>query len=229
MTNRAEAVQTWLRAGASVSTGLLLLSQIGENHRLTRLVCSNPHRYKHLLVNALRKAVGIDCEGKANQRSEKSKLRDDYPFLRQSDCPTELKVLVADRITAFERYTQAHNRLFDCTSLEECYQTAFEVVSNYIENRSIYAELEHYKEHKAILGRHRIFKHLKQLKQLQSLSILELITQQRRLRSAIWRIDDEIKKGTKPHLLTERMQRKNSKATLLAEIDKFIEAYKNGK
>lgn len=56
---------------------------------------------------------------------------------------------------------------------------------------------------------------------------MELLAEQRRLRSAIWRINDEIKKGTKPYLQAEREKRRHQKETLLAEVDKLIDAYTN--
>jgi len=136
-----------------------------------------------------------------------------------------LKILAADKITAHERYIQAHDHLFDCTTLDECYQTARAAIENFQENRSIFAELDYYREHHAILGKHRIFDHLRQLRKLRGLNIVALLAEQRRLRLAIWRINDEIRKGTKPHLLTQREQRRLQKEDLLREVDNLIEAY----
>ena len=51
------------------------------------------------------------------------------------------------------------------------------------------------------------------------------LAEQRRLRLAIWRINDEIRKGTKPHLLTQREQRRQQKEELLKEVDNLIETY----
>ena len=152
-------------------------------------------------------------------------LRDDFPYLRDPDCPPELKILAADKITAHERYIQAHDHLFDCTTLDECYQTARSAIENFQENRDIFAELDYYREHHAVLGKHRIFDHLRQLRKLRGLNIVALLAEQRRLRLAIWRINDEIRKGTKPHLLTQREQRRLQKEDLLREVDNLIEAY----
>jgi ATP-dependent helicase/nuclease subunit A len=105
--------------------------------------------------------------------------------------------------------------------------TAREAIENFQENRAIFQELDYYREHGAILGKHRIFEYLRQRQQLHGLNIVELLAEQRRLRSAIWRINDEIKKGTKPYLQAEREKRRHQKETLLAEVDKLIDAYTN--
>jgi hypothetical protein len=181
-----------------------------------------------LLIKRLCAIAGIDAPRQLPEPPRR-RYRDEFPFLADHDCPPELKILATDKLTAHQRYTQAHDRLFDCTSLDECFQTAREVIDNFVENRAIYDEMEYFREHRTVLGRHRIFAQFRQLNKLRKLSIIQLLAEQRRLRSAIWRIKDEIKKGTKPHLLSEREQRLRDKETLLAEVDKFIEAYHVGK
>lgn len=222
--NSTAAVRAWLRAGAEVQSGLLLFSQFSSNTRLSVLVRMNPTKYRPLLIAKLCALAGIE-KVQEQATPPRRRFRDDFPFLRDSDCPPELKILAADKITAHERYIQAHDHLFDCTTLDECYQTARTAIENFQENRDIFAELDYYREHHAVLGKHRIFDHLRQLRKLKELSIVQLIAQQRRLRMAIWRINDEIKKGTKPHLLTEREQRRSQKEALLNEINNLIEAY----
>lgn len=221
MNSSARAVETWLRAGAEVTAGLLLFSQIGTNSRLPALVRINPQKYRPLLIEKLCALVGVEPPPAASQPPRR-RLRDDFPFLRDRDCPAELKVLVADKITAYEHYVQAHNRLFDCTTLEECYLTAREAIDSFLENRAIFAELDHYRETRTVLGRHAVFARMREQRRLRSLTILELVAEQRRLKAAIWRIDDEIRKGTKPHLLTEREQRRQHKVALLNQVNELI-------
>ena len=220
MNNPAEAVRSWLRAGAEVTAGLLLFSQMSSNRRLPALVKINPPKYRPLLIKKLCALAGV--EPLPDLALPRRRLRDDVPFLREPDCPAELKVLVADKITVYERYVQAHECLYDCTTLEKRYLTAREAIVNFQENRAIFAELDHYRETHTLLGRHRIFDQMREQRRLRSLNIVELIAQQRRLKSAIWRIDDEIRKGTKPHLLTEREQRRQHKMAMLKEVEKMI-------
>lgn len=225
----AAAVQTWIRAGAEVSTGLLLFSQCSKNTRLSVMVRRNPTKYRPLLIERLCTVAGIEPPRMEPMPTNRRRFRDDFPFLRDPDCPAELKILATDKITAHERYIRAHDRLFDCTSLDDCYRTARETIENFQENRAIFAELDYYREHRTVLGKHRIFEHVQQLRALEKMGIVELIAEQRRLRSAIWRIDNEIKKGDKPHLQTEREQRRRQKARLLDEVSKRIDAYNHAR
>ena len=191
-----------------IGSGGMAVVYKAKCHRLNRLVA----------VKVLKSDLAEDADFRR-------RFRDDFPFLRDLDCPPELKILAADKITAHERYIQAHDHLFDCTTLDECYQTARAAIENFQENRNIFAELDYYREHHAILGKHRIFDHLRQLRKLRGLNIVALLAEQRRLRLAIWRINDEIRKGTKPHLLTQREQRRQQKEELLKEVDNLIETY----
>lgn len=221
-----EEIRVWLRAGAEVTSGLRLFSQFSCNTRFAALVRTRPAKYRPLLIEKLCALAGISPL-QEQPRPAGRKFRDDFPFLRDPHCPPELKILAADKITAHDRYLHAHERLFDCTTLDECYTTAREAVESFIENRAIFQELDYYREHGAVLGKHRIFEYLRRRQQLRKLNIVDLITEQRRLRSAIWRINNELKKGTKPHLRSEREQRRHQKETLLAEVEKFIDDYTN--
>ncbi len=219
------AIRTWLRAGAEVTSGLLLFSQFSNNTRFAALVRMKPAKYRPLLIGKLCALAGITPPQEI--QPARRRFRDDFPFLRAPDCPPELKILAADKITVHGRYIRAHERLFDCTTLDECYTTAREAIENFLENRAIFQELDYYREHGSILGKHRIFEYLHRRQQLHALNVVELLAEQRRLRSSIWRINDEIKKGTKPHLQAEREQRRHQKEALLAEVDKLIDAYTN--
>ena len=112
-------IRAWLRAGAEVTAGLLLFSQFSNNTRFASLVKIKPAKYRPLLIEKLCTLAGITPPSE-EARPARRRFRDDFPFLRAPDCPPELKILAADKITAHERYIQAHERLFDCTTLNEC-------------------------------------------------------------------------------------------------------------
>ena len=114
-------IRAWLRAGAEVTAGLLLFSQFSNNTRFASLVKIKPAKYRPLLIEKLCTLAGITPPSE-EARPARRRFRDDFPFLRAPDCPPELKILAADKITAHERYIQAHERLFDCTTLNECYR-----------------------------------------------------------------------------------------------------------
>jgi hypothetical protein len=97
---------------------------------------------------------------------ERAILRNDFPFLSDKNCPDELKVLVADKITAFQKYTQAHAKLIKHSNgeleltEEELKEVSKDSVENFEANRDIFKELDYYKAHGKILGDHPIFKEL---------------------------------------------------------------------
>lgn len=164
-----------------------------------------------------------EIEVRIGKDRNKHSFRNDWPFLSRPDCPPQLKALAADKISCWERYTEAHPRLSDCESLDECYQVAHTVVENYKENRQIFEELEYYKQHGSVLGQHRIFEQYKRFDELRGKKPIELFKLYTdTLPHRIWRIQSEIKKGDKPHLNGEREQRLNEVQAELAEVKRLL-------
>lgn len=93
-------------------------------------------------------------------------IREEFPFLNDADCPNELKILVADKLTAWNRYKECHaqlQKMEDGTVVatnEEMAIVANEANNAYEENQKIYEELNAYKATGNILGAHPIFKKL---------------------------------------------------------------------
>lgn len=108
-------------------------------------------------------------------------VREEFPFLNDKECPDELKILVADKMTAWSIYTNAHEKLFkkaegtleltpeEETELVKIAAEAFE------ENQNIYAELNAYKETGKILGEHPIFKKLQFAREVEEMTPDELV------------------------------------------------------
>lgn len=216
-----QAIRNWLGSGAEVQEGLRLLAIYAPNPHLHRLVSINPSQFKHLLVQVLSDKIPAITPSINRQSS----FRENWSFLSDVDCPNELKVLASDKITAYWNYVDAHEKLFSCFTLEECFLTAKKIIENYIENRKIYSELAYYKEHHSLLGKHPIFDEMKRLAELRHLSIQELFRRKCNLEDAIWRIRSEIKKGDKPHLLITREQRLHRKQRELNEVQRIISTY----
>jgi hypothetical protein len=161
-----------------------------------------------------------------NRKAEKNNnraFRKQWPFLSRPECPTELKALAADKISCWERYTGAHKKLFDCSSIDECYNTAFELVENYKENRLIHQEFEHYMQHGVVLGLHPVFNQFKKFEHLRGLNVIELVKlHEITLPHRIWRIESELKKNNRPHLKGERENRLNEVHGELAEVKRLL-------
>lgn len=156
------------------------------------------------------------------EEKKDTKLREDWPFLEKPECPEELKILVAEKITAYHNYVNAHKKLFDCTSNEEQFKTAREVIENFTENRLIQRELEYYKKQNKVLGLHPKFKYLADMRKLRSMNVIELFQKKQKLEHNIWRIKSEVEKNDKPHLYHERVKSLKDKQAEIAEIDRLL-------
>jgi hypothetical protein len=166
-----------------------------------------------------KKPQGKIPESPQAPRSRARSFRSEWPFLSDPECPQELKALTADKISCWERYTEAHRKLFDCSSIEECSETARTLLENYKENRQIFDELSYYKQHNTVLGLHPVFKQYKRFAELRKLNVVALVElYSKTLPHRIWRIKSEIAKGDKPHLISERERRLKDAVSELSEV-----------
>lgn len=221
-------IQSWFEEGCELKTGLATLIKYGSIH-VQRIVQINPEQNKHILVYHLARIAGIDVKNKIptpvaqnSQENTRLKFRDEFPFLTSPNCPIELKALITDKFSSFYAYRQLHIELRNCVTLDKCAQVSKSLLENYTENKLIYAELDYYKQHGVILGKHPIFKHYERMNTLRKLSIKELVRKQTQLQHNIWRIQDEIKKGDKPHLDADRTSRMNNRIQELNEVNKLL-------
>jgi hypothetical protein len=226
-------VLNWLKQGSPLPEGIRLYTALSHpQHPFIALLRSDPDRLTPILRQELATRVGITLsvvEGSVIARSEAratkqspEKFRFQWTFLNTPDCPQELKILAADKITAYHRYTAAHDRLFDCTSLEEMRDTAQDLMRNFLENRAIIDEFRYYRDHKTILGKHPIFSYTRQLRALRKLNPVQLVKRRINLEHNIWRIEYQLSKNDKPHLRTAREQSLRAKKMQLVEVNHLI-------
>ncbi|MBX9886677.1 MAG: hypothetical protein K2Y30_01930 [Flavobacteriaceae bacterium] len=108
-------------------------------------------------------------------------LREEFPFLNDKECPNELKILVADKITAWKTYEENHSKLLQIESGElvvpgeEQAEIAKAAVTAFAENQAIYDELNAYKETGKVLGVHPIFRTLQMQREVDAMDQAELI------------------------------------------------------
>jgi len=150
------------------------------------------------------------------------KLREEFPFLNAQDCPDAFKVLVADMLTAYDAYVKAHEDLFNVTDDEGSYAAADKLVTNYLENHEIWAELAYYKKHGKILGEHFYFESEKRRKELVEMSIPALIELRRKTEHNIWRNKKKIEKEPGHKLTKQREQTVNEYVSDLKIINQLI-------
>ena len=93
----------------------------------------------------------------------------------ETDCPDELKILIADRITAYYAYIEAHAKLFNPQGSDDFALQTKLVIDNYKENRLIFEELNHYKMHRLILGKHPVFDWFKRAQEIRSMRVGDVV------------------------------------------------------
>lgn len=126
---------------------------------------------------------------KANTEAQEGlKIRDEYPFLNDANCPNEFKILVADKITAWKEFAKNREALDMFTILPDQHEEITEIqqeqiekfnalsedekdeayylyaksaVENFHLNSDIKAELDFYKETGKVLGDHPLLSDLK--------------------------------------------------------------------
>lgn len=232
-----DLVVSWFQAGAPFKPGGRLFMFIaGVNHPYCVLLGNESSAAHTALKIALSRRAGIalPCKARTDQKytvavtpvAPVRKLREDWPFLQDPACMPEMKILAANKITAYHNYVSAHDALFDCTSPLEQLATVSALVSNYIENRSIIKEFVFYKEHGHPLGEHPVFREFKIIKELRKLNIVDLLKMKEKLEHNIWRIESEIRKGQKKHLASDRKQRLQEKRNLSKEVERLIKEFK---
>ena len=215
-------IERWVRSGAGVQEGLRLLSVYKPNPYLARMVERYPEKYQQLLVRTL---TGIGRERVGESASRSYSLREEWPFLGEPDCPPELKILAADKITAYRNFVSEHKKLYSCTTLEECLAAAKKCVFFYCQNRKIVSEFAYYKEHGTVLGRHPVFQEMNHRRELVSMGILELERRRRNLKDSIWRLERQIRAAKRPDLDESREELLQTKKNELDEIEKMIQDY----
>lgn len=135
----------------------------------------------------------------------------------------ELEALASRKFSRYHAYVRLHARLRECTSLQECADVSRQVVDSYMDNRMIWQELNYYKEHHTLLGKHPAFAEFRRRSELLHLPVKELVRRQQQVMNNIWRVKSEISKGDKPHLDVVRRARLAGYEKELADINRLLE------
>lgn len=105
---------------------------------------------------------------------ESIKLRDQFPFLKNQDCPRVLHLLVADLITAHEEFIAKQPLLHEAATQEQLKKLVADVKASYITKKEIFEELDYYHKNESLLGEHPLFEKLAQEEALKKLDAVEL-------------------------------------------------------
>ncbi|KAA6324369.1 hypothetical protein EZS27_026298 [termite gut metagenome] len=221
-------VQNWLAEGASTSQGVRLMQEANASSLVLRLIRSNPSANRQVMIAYLCRLYGIETNYKVNAYTEivltrkSESFRDEFPYLNDPACPAELETLASRKFAKYHGYVALHKQLRNCTSLKECAHISRQLIDNYLENREIWEELNYYKEHKALLGKHTVFREFARRKELLAMPVKELMSRKDKIENNIWRVKNEIKKKDKPHLDALRTERLVSYETELAEVNRLL-------
>lgn len=215
-------IEQWLKSGAGVQEGLRLLSVYKPNKPLALMVERHPEKYASLLVKTL---AGVGMESVARTATRSKSLREEYPFLGNPACPPELKILAADKITAWTNFAREHEKLFDCVTPEQCLEHAKNCVFYYQQNRKIFSEFAHYQDTGHVLGKHPVFGEVRRSHEMLSAGPIELMRRQHNLRAAISRLKRQMGTGGRPDLDAGRAELLAAKERELAEVEKILENY----
>jgi hypothetical protein len=120
------------------------------------------------------------------------KLREEFPFLASKTCPEVLKILVNDMLTAYETYIVGHQKLVESANESDMLALSESVVENYLENREIWDELNHYKENNELLGKHAIFAWMDRKAEIEAMQNAELVKLRDQLTNKIPRTKKQI-------------------------------------
>jgi len=152
------------------------------------------------------------------------KLRDEFPFLNAKDCPDELKILVADKITSYKKYVDTRAKIDngEFNNETELFNLSKESVDSYIENQLIYKELNHYAKTGKLLMKHPIFKERKRDTEIKKLSLPELIKLKKNIEMNVWRNETKIKEDPKSSETQNRLERVKSYKRELTLVNNML-------
>lgn len=131
------------------------------------------------------------------------RFREQYPFLKDSACPDELKILVADMFAAYDNYKEAYRLLSPENPDADNLALAKEVVENYLNNREMWRELDYYKENNELLGEHPLFAKIKLQREVEATADVDLAKKLGNARSNVTKTRKKLEKATEEKNETE--------------------------
>lgn len=139
---------------------------------------ANPDSADAPKVSEQQKAV-FDALAQNEVAKEGLKIRDQYPFLNDTNCPEEYHILVGQKITAWKEFAKNHNALVDGIdeneSEEKLYELAKTAIAEFQLNDDIRKELDFYQVQGKVLGNHPKLSNLKIKEEIYELSEAGLV------------------------------------------------------
>jgi hypothetical protein len=164
--------------GTNERKALLKSVKIETKAKTNKALDAEINKFSKGLVDVIlaKKQALIETKLQALPEDQKQsiKIRDQFPFLKEKECPTVLKLLVADLITAHEVFVTNQPLLHKNASASDLKALCSKVVASYVEKKEAFAELEFYGKNKALLGVHPLFKQLEEEAAIVKMNVPEL-------------------------------------------------------
>jgi len=125
-------------------------------------------------------------------------------------------------LTAYDAYKLAHESLFTAKTFEQIHQASRDTVENYLENRSIWLELNYYKVNGVILGLHPIFDWLKRQDTIRHLKIGDLVTLKIRIENNLVRNRASVRRHPGHPATADRQTRIKKMELELSEVNRLL-------
>jgi hypothetical protein len=154
------------------------------------------------------------------------RIREKYPFLKDKNCPVELKELVHNMFCAYDAYREAYVKLDPANSQYENLAIAATVVENYLDNRAMWEELDHYNETGEILGKHEMFDLLKMRAEIAAMPDMDIISKLKNVKPNVTKARTALDKAATDEKRTECIARLDKWTTYVAELEAEIDRRK---
>lgn len=181
---------------------ILRMTLYEELRKLTGLNETEFNQLKRVPVKTIAESPASEPAVRRSTTTEETKrirFRERFTFLRSSDCPEVLKLLVNDMFASYDLYRDAHNKLSSMPAdapIEEAAELAAIAVEEMLNNRIIWDELAYYQEHKQLLGVHSEVKDYLKWKEYREMSDFDLMQKRKNAASNISKYKAKIEKDT---------------------------------
>ena len=125
-------------------------------------------------------------------------------------------------LTAHDAYKLSHEALFVAKTFEQIEKASRETVENYLENRRIWDELNYYKQHNTVLGKHPIFEWMQRLDAIRRMKVGDLVTLKIRLENNLVRNRAAVRREPGHKTTSDRLERIRKMEQELIEVNRLL-------
>jgi len=116
----------------------------------------------------------------------------------------------------------AHDKLFQAKSQDSIFEASRDTVEKYLENRLIIEELEYFKKHNRLLGKHPIFSWLRRSEEIRGMKIGDLVNLKLRLENNLVKTRKKVRTEKNHPQTAVRVQRIKEMEKELSEVNRLL-------